>query len=119
MEAASEWHWWCHSVGGRSQVEKAFDALPGDIQGAFFALMEDWAKGELSVDGDSAGRMGQFNVLYLRTRKGNNQFRLYFVQKGNVNVCLEVMYKNQQKIDRATKDTLKSRSKGGASKPID
>lgn len=116
---ASAWEWWCASPGGRSAPEKDFYAFPGDIQGAFFDLMEAWLDGSITVDGDSCKSYGQFGVLYLRHQKGNNPYRLYFVQRGDIAVAIHATYKNQQKIDRKTKDLLRARARKGSSKPFE
>lgn len=117
--SCTDWAWWCASPGGRSAVEKEFDAMPPDVQGTFLGLMEAWIDGELTVDGETCCRYGQFNVLYLKIQQGSNPFRVYFVQRGSVAVALHATRKKDQKINKQIRETLKQRAKGGSYKLLE
>lgn len=113
-----DWELWCATTGARSPAEKDLDGLPPGIQGTFFDLMESWLEGSLRVDGDSCKSFGEKGILYLRCRKGTNQYRLYFVMEDDIAVVLHACYKNQQRVDKKTKAMLLKRAASGTSRPF-
>lgn len=113
MATCTDWDWWRASEGARSPVKKEWDGLPPVAQGDLTRLMERWECGDLQPVGGDCARFGQWGVLYLRVRIGNNPYRLYFQMRGDIAVILHVAYKNQQKVDKATTKLLKTRATGG------
>lgn len=90
--------------------------MPPAIQAEFVRLMERWEVGDLQPVGGDCARLGKNDVLYLRVRRGNNHFRLYFRMRGSAAVILHVAYKNQQRIDKGTMKLLNKRATSGTAR---
>lgn len=113
-----DWAWWCASAGARSPAEKEFAKFPDDVRGAFFDLMKGWLDGSVTPAGQACASYGRHGIMYLRHRKGNNPYRVYFVVDGAKAVIIHAAYKNQRKIDRKSQALLKERATSGTSKPF-
>lgn len=111
--ASCEFDWWRAASGSRSPAEKEWGKIPPHVRGDFLRLMERWEQEDLQPVGGDCARLGQWDVFYLRVRRGNNHFRLYFQMRGAYAVVLHVCYKNQQQIDKVTMRLIEERAKNG------
>ena len=118
MSTCTDWEWWQATPTARSPAKKEWDQdIPATIKGEFARLMERWETGDLQPAGGDCKRLNG-DITYLRVRRGNNHYRLYFAMRGSVAVVLHVAYKNQQTIDKATMALLKKRASSGTSREV-
>lgn len=101
-----KWIWFRPSAEGRSPARKEFDALPPEGRGRLLKAVERYLKSETRRhDVDHLGG----GIYELRTRVGNNHFRVLFFLWGQHCIALTAFYKNQQATPQTDQDRAKTR----------
>ncbi|PWU48911.1 toxin [Micromonospora globispora] len=90
---ARKWIWYRLEVDGRSRAQEEFEALPAAGRGRLLAVIQRFLNNESRrKDVDHLGG----GIYELRTRVGNDHFRVLFCNWGPHCVALTAFYKNQQ-----------------------
>lgn len=101
-----DWVWWPNEPGRRSRAEEEFVRLPPRAQGQLLDLMKRLVEGTTRFkDVDDLGD----GIKELRTRIGNNHYRVLFCVVDRVCVGLTCFYKNQQRTEKKDLDRAKGR----------
>ncbi len=88
-----KWIWYRLEVKGRSRAQEEFDSLPAAGKGRLLAVIQRHKAGESRrKDVDHLGD----GIYELRTRVGNDHYRVLFSNWGPHWVALTAFYKNQQ-----------------------
>ena len=104
--ALRRWVWFRAAKDQGSPANKEFFKLPEAAQAALSVVMKRYAAGESRrKDVDHLGD----GILEIRTRIGNNHFRVLFFNWGPVLVALTAFYKNQQATPQSDIDRAKKR----------
>lgn len=89
-----DWEWWSGS-GAQSAAEKEYDALQAEGQGALAEVMGRWLTGDCK---SSESELIEKDLWELKTRVGNNQYRILFCIRARTCWVLTAFYKNQQQV---------------------
>lgn len=101
-----KWIWYRLEVEGRSRAQEEFDDLPPAGQGRLLAVVRRFIDGEARrKDVDHLGD----GIYELRTRVGNDHYRVLFSNWGPNWVALTAFYKNQQATPKQDLDRAKDR----------
>lgn len=102
-----DWEWW-HGAGVQSAAEKEFDDLELEGQGALAEVMGRWLTGSCKP---SESELIEKDLWELKTRVGNNQYRILFCIRGRLCWVLTAFYKNQQQVPTKFKARARKRRK--------
>ncbi|WP_158603478.1 type II toxin-antitoxin system RelE/ParE family toxin [Micromonospora radicis] len=101
-----KWIWFRPEIGGRSRSQEEFDDLPAAGRGRLLAVVKRHIAGESRrKDIDHLGS----GIYELRTRVGNDHYRVLFANWGPHWVALTAFYKNQQTTPKQDLDRAKDR----------
>lgn len=110
-----DWHWWRASEEGRLKGHEEFEKLPDDIQGEFLNIMLRWLKGEAQ---SHEVKPLERPIWELRTRQGNNHYRVLFCVDDRVGIVLTCFYKNSQQTPSTSLKLARKRAKTGSHAPF-
>ncbi|MFG1762246.1 type II toxin-antitoxin system RelE/ParE family toxin [Micromonospora parva] len=101
-----KWIWYRLEVDGRSRAKEEFESLPATGRGRLLVVIQRHIAGEgRRKDVDHLGG----GVYELRTRVGNDHYRVLFSNWGPHWVALTAFYKNQQTTPKQDKDRAEDR----------
>jgi phage-related protein len=88
------WLYWQAAAGSRRVAQDELDALGGDAKGRLLAVIKRYREGR--TNRSDLRPLGD-GLWELRTRIGNDHYRVIFFRWGDCSVALTVFYKNQQR----------------------